>query len=262
MWRGHVERLDGRFHCLVPDLPGFGRSNRQRPISLAETADLVADLVAARVPTGGADVVGLSYGGSVVISLLERHPHVVRRALIDGACVLHQWTDPLVLGAVVVVSPLVNTRLAERFLRRVGMRDLGVALRSATPAAFRRSWLEGYTAPLSAALLRAPCPTLLVAGEREHARESNAALAGLMPNARARYVPGPGHAWFIWRRELHYRMVEAWLTGDELPVELLPEPPSPRGVARVLRRLAEAGSGAEIGAPVTPSGAGSPATRS
>jgi pimeloyl-ACP methyl ester carboxylesterase len=65
MWRDHMDRLAGQFHCLAPDLPGFGRSNRLAPISLEQTADLIAELIAARVPARRAHVVGLSYGGSV-----------------------------------------------------------------------------------------------------------------------------------------------------------------------------------------------------
>ncbi len=237
MWRDHMARLAGEFHCLAPDLPGFGRSNRLAPISLEQTADLVAELIAARVPARRAHVVGLSYGGSVVLALLDRHSDVVDHAVIDGACVLPQRIDPLILAAITVVSPVVNTRLAAAFLGLIGLRELGVALRSASPAAFRRSWLEGYTAPISRAELEAICPTLLVAGEREHARESNAALAALMPHATARFVPGLGHAWFIWRRELHIGMVGAWLSDAPLPAGLEVEPPSPSAVARVIRLL-------------------------
>jgi hypothetical protein len=92
-------------------------------------------------------------------------------------------------------------------------------------------------APISKAELEAVCPTLLVAGEREHARASNAALAALMPHATARFVPGLGHAWFIQRRELHVRMVEAWLNDQALPAELQLEPPSQSAVARVVGLL-------------------------
>jgi pimeloyl-ACP methyl ester carboxylesterase len=237
MWRDHMDRLAGEFHCLAPDLPGFGRSNRLAPISLNQTADLVAELIAARVPARRAHVVGLSYGGSVVFALFDRHPEVLNRVVIDGACVLPRRVDPLILAAITLVSPVVNTRLAESSLGLIGLRGLGVALRSASPAAFRRSWMDGYTAPISKAELEAPCPTLLVAGEREHARASNAALAALMPHATARFVPGLGHAWFIWRRELHLRMVEAWFNDEALPAELELEPPSPSAVARVVRLL-------------------------
>ena len=172
-----------------------------------------------------------------MIALLDRHPEVLNRVVIDGACVLPQRADPLVLAAITLVSPIVNTQLAEAFLGLIGLRDLGVALRSASPAAFRKSWLEGYTAPISKAVLEAACPTLLVAGEQEHARESNAALAALMPHATARFVPGLGHAWLIWRRELHIRMVENWLRDKALSAELKPEPPSPTAVARVVSLL-------------------------
>jgi pimeloyl-ACP methyl ester carboxylesterase len=244
MWRDHLDRLAGAFHCLAPDLPGFGRSHRLAPISLSETADLIAALVLDRVPARRAHVVGLSYGGSVAFALLDRHPEVVERVVIDGACVLPQRTDRLVVATVTLVSPLVNTSLAATALRLVGLRDLGLALRSASPAAFRRSWQEGYTAPISRAEVDAVCPTLLVAGGREHARVSNAGLAELMPHATARYVPGLGHAWFIWRRELHIRMIEAWLTGAELPEGLEPEPRSPSAAEQVLQLLQEAPSDA------------------
>lgn len=237
MWRDHLDRLADRYHCLAPDFPGFGRSRRLAPISLTETADLVAAIITARVPARRAHVVGLSYGGSVVFALLDRHPEVLERVVIDGASVLPERLAPLVLAAITLVSPIVNTRLAEAFLGLVGLRGLGAALRSATPAAFRRSWIEGYTAPISRSALDALCPTLLVAGEREQARVSNAGIAALMPHATARFVPRLGHAWFVWRRELHLRMVEAWLAGTDLPAALKAEPASPAAAARVLRQL-------------------------
>jgi pimeloyl-ACP methyl ester carboxylesterase len=64
-WRGHRAKLSG-FHCLAPDLPGFGRSNRMEPASKERIADLVADLIAMRVPAGRASVVGVSSAGMVI----------------------------------------------------------------------------------------------------------------------------------------------------------------------------------------------------
>jgi pimeloyl-ACP methyl ester carboxylesterase len=185
--------------------------------------------------------VGLSYGGSVVIALLERHPDRIDRAVVDGAAVLPTWGgwgDRFVQLAAMVASPIINTRPAVAFLGVIRLREVGVDLAAASPRAFRRAYLEGFTAPLSRATLEAPCPTLLVAGEKEGTvRASNAGLAALMPHAIARFVPGRGHAWFGWHRELHVRMVEAWLTDADLPSELQLEPPSPSAVDRVLRQL-------------------------
>ena len=246
MWHVHLDRLAGRLHCLAPDLPGFGQSNRLPPLSLGETADLIAQLIEARVPAGRAHVVGLSYGGSVVLAMLERHPDRVDRAVIDGAAVLPLWGgwgDLFVRLVTTAISPIVNTRPVTALLSLVGLRELGIELSSASPRAFRRAYKEGFTASTSRGELEARCPTLLVAGEKEATvRASNAALAELMPHAIARFAPGLGHAWFAWRPDLHVRMVEAWLTGEALPQELKTEPPSPSAVDRVLRRLESEGS--------------------
>ena len=147
MWRDHMNELAGEFHCLAPDLPGFGRSNRLKPISLEQTADLVAELIAARVPAGRAHVVGLSYGGSVGLALLGRHPDILDHVVIDGACVIRQRIDPLILAAVTVVSPVVNTRAAEAFLRLIGLRRPGSGIAHGVAGCLRRSWMEGYTGP-------------------------------------------------------------------------------------------------------------------
>ena len=241
MWHVHLDRLGGKLHCLAPDLPGFGRSNHLAPLSLPETADLVAELIGTRIPARRAHVVGLSYGGSVVLSMLERHPDCIDRAVIDGASVLPVWGgwgDRLVRLGTKAISPVIDTRPVAGLLSLVGLPGLGIELRSASPRAFRRAYEEGFTAPASRAELEAPCPTLLVAGEKEATvRASNAALAALMPHATARFVPGLGHAWFAWRRELHVRMIEAWLTEEALPEELKPELPSPAGADRVRRQL-------------------------
>jgi pimeloyl-ACP methyl ester carboxylesterase len=238
MWRQHLERLAGAYHCLAPDLPGFGASNELRSISLAAAADLMAALIEARVPTGRAHVVGLSYGGSVVLSLLGRRPERVDRAIVDGSGVLSSWLDPIVIAGAALVSPVVGTRPAAAVLGAIGLRGLGISLRGASPAAMRRSFREGYTPPLVAAQLAAPCRTLLVAGGNERTvRASNTAFAALMPDATARFVPGLGHAWFAWRPDLHIRMVEAWVSDAPLPADLEPEPPSAEAVERVLRLL-------------------------
>jgi pimeloyl-ACP methyl ester carboxylesterase len=239
MWTRHIEALGGTFHCLAPDLPGFGRSHQLPSISLLDTADLLVELIRTRVPSGRAHVVGLSYGGSVVLGLLARHAEAVDRAIIDGAGPFASRSDRFVVAGAMLVSPLMGRGIARVALRSVGLTGLGESLRSASGGAIRRAWSEGFLAPVSEAQTLAPSPTLLVAGERETpVRASNAAFAALMPSAEAAFVPGLGHAWFAWRPELHIRMVEAWLSGAPLPDGLSPEPPNAQAVARLRELLA------------------------
>ena len=242
MWRDHMVTLGDRFHCLAPDLPGFGRSNRLAPASRIETADLVAGLIETRVPAGRAHIVGLSWGGGVAHTLLDRHPELVDRVVIDGAGVLSWWAKgPFLLG-IAAIAPFLHTRPVTAFFAGIiGMDEVGRAdLRASSRRAFRRAFVEGFRSGVSRVEIAATCPTLLVAGEGETVvRQSNAAQAALMPHAVARFAPGLGHGWLARRMELHVRMVEAWLTGQELPAELALEPPSPSAVERLLRELGE-----------------------
>jgi pimeloyl-ACP methyl ester carboxylesterase len=241
MWREHMATLAG-FRCLAPDLPGFGRSNHLAFLSRTVTADLIAELIAAHVPAGRAHLVGLSWGGGLAHTLLDRHPGRVDRAVIDGAGVLTWWGGGLILLGVTAASPFLHTRPVTGFFSGIiGMDEVGRAdLRASSRRAFRRAFVEGFTSGVSRVEIGASSPTLLVAGEKETAvRPSNAALASLMPHAVARFAPGLRHGWIARERELHVRMVEAWLTGRELPSELRPEPPSPAAVERLLRELGD-----------------------
>ena len=231
-WRGHMERLAG-FHCLAPDLPGFGRSNRLEPVSTERTADLVAELIETRVPARRASVVGLSSGGVLVHALLERHPDRVERALIDGS---PPYDAPRAGRALMglfmtALSPFIHTRPVMALFRDThDPADLRVASRRA----FRRGIAECFT---TFAAIGAPCPTLLVAGEKEsRVRPSNAALAALMPHATAMFAPGLDHCWQRKAPDLHIRMAGAWFTGQELPSELRPEPEASAKVVERLRR--------------------------
>jgi pimeloyl-ACP methyl ester carboxylesterase len=244
MWREHMARLTS-FHCLAPDLPGFGRSNHMPSASRTETAALVAELIETRVPARRAHVVGLSWGGGVAHALLGRRPDLVDRAVIDGAGVLSWWAGPAVLVGVTVISPFLHTRpVTALFAGIIGMDEAGREdLRASSRRAFRRAFVEGFRTFASPVEIGATCPTLLVAGEQETAvRPSNAAQAALMAHAVARYAPGLGHGWVARRTELHVRTVEAWLTEQELPSELGSDLPSRAVVARLCRELEKATS--------------------
>ena len=156
IWREHMARLTG-FHCLAPDLPGFGRSNRLEPVSRDETADLVAALIETRVPARRAHVVGLSWGGVVIHALLDRHADVVDRAVIDGAPARPRSRR---LGRLffTAVSPFLHTRPVMAML---GTWMDAADLRASSRRAFRRAAKESFQ-PFAA--IGAPCPTLLVAG--------------------------------------------------------------------------------------------------
>ena len=230
-WREHMRRLSD-FHCLAPDLPGFGRSNQLPSASFSQTADLVARLIEKRVPARRASVVGISSGGMVIHALLRRHPDRVERAIIDGTPV--RARSRRLVALFFLLAPFIHTRAILALSQDT---HDPADLRAASRRAYGRTIAECFR---TSAVIDAPCPTLLIAGERESGlqgsdtRETNAALAALMPHGEAWYAPGLLHCWYREAPDLHIRTVEAWVKGRELPPELRREPaPSPEAVERV-----------------------------
>lgn len=214
-------------------MPGAGpswvwRSNRLPWRSRIDTADQIGELIETRTPSRRAHVVGLSLGGSVAHTLLARRPDLLDRVVIDGCAVLPWWGIGLIKLGVAAVVLFLHTRPVVGAIGRAWKLDeeTRADLRAASPRAFRRGFADANDTRISREEVTAQCPTLLVAGEREMkppVRASNAALAALMPNAEARFAPRLGHGWVGKEPGLHLRMVEAWLTGQEIPSELVPE---------------------------------------
>ena len=247
-WRQHMAKLAG-FHCLAPDLPGFGRSNHLPMPSNERIADLLAELIETRVPAGRAHVVGISWGALLTLVLMQRHPDRVDRAVADGLPLLWpRGSRPLMLWFATLVAPFLHTRPVLALYRDiVDEADLRVASR----LAFWKVWAVSL-AHVSAAT-EAPRPTLLVAGEKEGSvRPGDAALAQLIPHAEAWFAPGLGHCWQRKAPDLHIRMLETWLTGGELPAEMRPEPTSsPAAVDRLRREVSRRGEAARRPGPAT-----------
>jgi pimeloyl-ACP methyl ester carboxylesterase len=242
MWADHMARLSA-FHCLAPDFPGCGMSRRLPWTSRVDAADYVANLIATRVPAGHAHVVGISLGGAVAHTLLARHADVLDRVIIDGAGILPWWGNGPYLLFIAAIAPFLHTQAVigalSRSVGRIPEPDQA-EIKIASRLAFLRSLADTRGTRASRTEVRAACPTLLVAGEKETAvRRSNAALAAVMPRAVARYVAGLGHGWLGTRMELHLDMVEAWLTAEQSPEALVAEGPSPAAVRALLRELGD-----------------------
>lgn len=230
MWSGLVSALPG-YQCLVPDLPGHGKSRSLPWRSRAHAAALVASLIEAEAAGGRAHVVGLSLGGSVALELLATRPDILDRVIVDGCAALpSRVVGPMTL-AVGAIAPFLRFATVSRVVGRAfgvaagpGLDDFVVQMQAVDPGSFRRAFADANAIRIGAGLLAAPCPTLLVAGEGElgHVRASNRLLARSMPAAEARMMPGAGHGWGPARYpDVHRRMVAAWLEGSELPGELL-----------------------------------------
>lgn len=98
MWAGVMERLEGRWRCLAPDLPGFGHSQAPETFdceleTMARWVDGFLDALAVTEPV---HLVVHDFGGPYGLAWAVRHPERVRSLAISNTIFFpdykwHRW---------------------------------------------------------------------------------------------------------------------------------------------------------------------------
>ncbi len=225
-WEPQLAQLQ-EFHCLAPDLPEQGRSIHLAPFTLEGAASAVAELIAQRVPSGRAHVVGLSLGGAVGLTLLRTAPQAVSSLFVTGTAAGLGRT----LGAISMWSAGLYRVLPPRLLAGMAVRQFGIPAEYAdtfredmalsTTAAFTRN----YTRALMNMVLpeEVSVPVLVAVGQRETvvARRAAQKLVRRIPGAQGVQVPAVGHVWNLEAPALFTETVRAWIAGEPLPPSLI-----------------------------------------
>ena len=216
MWGEQIPALTD-FHVLVPDLPGFGASNDEPWISQADSADRLAELIAAKARGGAAHVVGLSLGAGVGLHLAARHPESVASLLISSTSVVRPSRAAQAAGRAMLAvwdRRWFWIALARGYGLRADSVDLfvetGLGIRRDTALAVFAEVTRGLTSDLFASVR---APTLAVAGGRDPAAvKSLEPIRGQVEGALLAIAPGMHHQWNIENVDLFNAMVVEWIT--------------------------------------------------
>ncbi len=238
-WRYQVQDLQDTYRCVVPDLPGSGRSLDEGPFSFEKAADSVAAL-ARRLGASKIHLVGLSLGGQLGTYLLSRQPELFSSAFLSGVlareapgggCMASAPGRALLRATLAAYWPF---RLRDFWLR-ANMRSYGIPAeflpevreetRNLTIDSFLHMILnENLRFRLPDGLERAGLPVLVAVGEKEYGivHDSARDLVRALPQARGVCVRGVGHNWSLENPRLFNRALRDWLARQPLPVECSP----------------------------------------
>jgi pimeloyl-ACP methyl ester carboxylesterase len=224
-WRMQIPEFAERYRVIVPDLRGFGGSERREPFTIQQHArDVMATL--SELSIERAHVVGLSMGGAIAIELALRAPRAVRSLVLINSApgfTLTNWQRrrmawlrvlvALVLGVEGVARvfgqgmfPARNQgRLRRRFIRRASHTSRWVYL-----ATLRT--LTRWNAESRLAAIRAP--TLVVGAQHDFTTSAEKRRwCAQIPGARFIEITGSHHHTELDSPDRLNRVVLTYLAG-------------------------------------------------
>ncbi|MBK8325307.1 MAG: 2-succinyl-5-enolpyruvyl-6-hydroxy-3-cyclohexene-1-carboxylic-acid synthase [Betaproteobacteria bacterium] len=233
-WLPVANRLPRR-RCIIPDLPGHGGTDAPGPAGewrLARAADEVVHLLD-RLGVERCALAGYSLGGRLALSLALRHPDRVAALVLIGATpgiesgserAARAKADAALADAIErdgiaafsrewEANPLFATQAGMDEALRASMRAQRLAQDPAKLAAALRAFGTGEQPPVHDDLARLAMPVLAMAGELDPKFSAiAAAMAGRIPGAAVRIVPGAGHAVPLERAAECAQAIETFLT--------------------------------------------------
>ena len=187
VWRGVTDRMQAKYRCLAPDLPGFGYSGESADFDcgLPHLAQFIDNLINALGIAEPINLVGYDIGATYGLAWAVTHPTKVRRLAILNANFFsdYKWHPFARLWRIPVVGEIVMAGLTEKNFARalvnsapqIPLEQAREAARLVTPAA-KRMALRHYRALDSAVFrgwedrlrdLTSHTPTLVCWGDQD-----------------------------------------------------------------------------------------------
>ena len=201
-----VPELSKSFQVIVPELPGFGRSQAVTG-GLAAVADRMAEAVKDAADGKAAIVLGNGYGGFVALQMAIRHPAIATRfVLADCGAAFSEAGREAFRNMAAASRAKGLSAITDMAMRRLFAPEFQAAhsdLMADRRAAFLRTDLEVFCAACDALasldlrpeLANVKAPVLVLVGEHDEATPppmSHELAAGL-PQAHLEIIPGCAH---------------------------------------------------------------------
>jgi pimeloyl-ACP methyl ester carboxylesterase len=206
-----AELLQERFTVFTYDRRGRGESGNTAPYAVEREIEDVAALLAEA--GGSAMLLGVSSGAVLALEAASRLPGVTRLALYEAPLIVDDTHAPLPANFLTRLNEAVasdrRSDAVRMFLTLVGVPGFGIAIMRLMPV-WKKLTAVAHTLPYDITIVephqhgkpvtaerwsRATIPTLAIDGGKSPAymRNGMRALAGVLPNATYRTLPGQTH---------------------------------------------------------------------
>ncbi|MCZ3365944.1 MULTISPECIES: alpha/beta fold hydrolase [Methanobacterium] len=222
MWDEQLKAFSD-YHCIIPDLPGHGKSAEVKPFSVQSAAGMVIDIIKNNAKNGKAHLVGLSLGAQIAVQILSTAPEVVNHVLISGALVRNSQPTESFLKLLdnLIALYLPDKDKTIRIMSYVRSYNIPKNLRSKfkestyviEPYSLDKILRETILFKMPDNLEHADMPVLVMTGEKDYriVNESALNLLNALPNSKGAMALKVGHLWNIENPEMFNNVLRSWL---------------------------------------------------
>ncbi|MCC3356057.1 alpha/beta fold hydrolase [Bacillus sp. REN16] len=226
MWDKQVHYFS-HFHCLVPDLPGHGKSIAI-PFSIENSAERVVNLIEEKSNGKKVILIGFSLGAQIIVQLLSMKPNLIDCAIINSALVrpmtyAMKWIQPTIK----LSAPLIKKRWFSKLQAKtlyVSDNDFEKYYEESsqiTADALTRVLEENMSFTIPANFKEVTTNILVTVGEKEKSimKQSAKDLVKANQHAKGVLIPNMGHGLSMARPNFFNHMVETWINEGAIPEE-------------------------------------------
>lgn len=223
MWNNQVQYFT-HYHCLVPDLPGHGKSY-SIPFSIRDSAERVIKLIEEKSNGKKVIVIGFSLGAQIIVQLLSMKPTLIDFAIINSALVrpmpsLRKWIQPTMK----LSAPLIK----KRWFAKLQAKTLYVGddyfekyyeeSCQMNAGTLTQVLEENMTFSIPTNFNQANASILVTVGEREKSvmRESARDIVKANQHSKGVFISDIGHGVSMAMPDLFNQMVDTWINEGEV----------------------------------------------
>jgi len=225
-----VPKLSPSFRVIVPELPGFGRSQAVKG-GLAEVADRMAEAVVDGADGGEAIVLGNGYGGFVALQMAIRHGKLASKLVLAdcGAAFSEPGRDAFrnmaaaskAKGLSAITDVAMRRLFASEFQEAhpALMRDRREAFLKTDPDVLQAACQSLAELDLRPQLGEVKVPVLVLVGEHDEATPPpmSRELAAGLPQAQLKVISGCAHVPQLQAPEVFLEAIGDFLAASYAP---------------------------------------------
>lgn len=208
-------RLKNEFKVYSLDLPGFGNSAINKPMTLEDYADFVYDFIQKKIEREKPIIIGHSFGGAVATKLAILHPESISKLILVNASAVRQPRRKIIFikKTADILKPLLPKKIRRLILKILGYDKTDYA--QIESFELKETFKNVIKADLKPHFHLIKTPTLVIWGEKDAVTplSEGKIIAENIPGAKFAVVKNAGHFLFLEKPEEFIKLIKEFASS-------------------------------------------------